>query len=99
MRKTRKAIILVLALCLLLCSTTALAAEGDNGAIAAMTNLVDFMYGITRIIGIIMALFGIVQFGLSFSNHDPSQRVTGSMFILGGVIILFAREIIGLIGG
>ncbi len=99
MKKARKTLILVIAVCILLFSTVALAAEGDNGAIEAMNNLVDFLYGITRIIGSIMALFGIVQLGLSFSNHDPSQRVTGAMFILGGVIILFAKEIIVLIGG
>ena len=99
MIKTKRILVLALALSLLFCCTIAFAAEGDTDAIAAMNRLVDFLYGLTRIIGGIMALFGIVQFGLSFAQHDPSQRVQGAMFIIGGVIILFAKEIIGLIGG
>ncbi|MDD7114334.1 MAG: glutamyl-tRNA amidotransferase, partial [Lachnospiraceae bacterium] len=43
--------------------------------------------------------FGIVQVGLSLKSHDPSQRANGIMTVAGGIIITFAKEILGLITG
>ena len=99
MMKLKKPLVLVLMICVLLFSTIALAAEGSTDPIGAMNNLVDLLYGVTRIVGVVMILWGIVQLGISMSNHDPSQRVIAFMIITGGIIILFAKEIIGLIGG
>ena len=99
MKKTKRILVFVLAACILLFGTVALAAEGDANAIGAMNNLVDLLYGVTRVIGVVMVLWGIVQLGISLAQHDPSQRITAFMFIVGGILILFAKEIIGLIGG
>lgn len=41
----------------------------------------------------------IVQVGLSFQSHDPSQRSNGFLTLAGGVIITFAKEILNLIVG
>ena len=62
-------------------------------------SLTDFLFGIVKIVGIVSVLFGIVQVGLSISNHDPSQRAQGFMFLAGGVIVFFAPEIIGFLTG
>ena len=43
--------------------------------------------------------WGIVQVGLSFQSHDPSQRSNGFLTLAGGVIITFAKEILNLIVG
>ena len=43
--------------------------------------------------------FGIVQFGLSLKSHDPSQRANSVLTIGGGIIITFAKEILGIITG
>ena len=51
--------------------------------IAVVNNLSDF----------------IVQVGLSFQSHDPSQRSNGFLTLAGGVIITFAKEILNLIVG
>ena len=99
MKKSKKVLIVVMAVCILLFSTVALAAEGDTDAIGAMNNLVELLYGVTRVIGVVMILWGVVQLGISLAQHDPSQRVTAFMFIVGGILILFAKEIIGLIEG
>ena len=48
---------------------------------------------------VILLGWGIVQVGLSFQSHDPSQRSNGFLTLAGGVIITFAKEILNLIVG
>lgn len=50
-------------------------------------------------VGLILLGWGIVQVGLSFQSHDPSQRSNGFLTLAGGVIITFAKEILNLIVG
>ena len=69
-------------------STTAFAA-GDP--LTVVNNLSDFIFGFIRAIGLILLGFGIVQVGLSLKSHDPS--------LAGGIIIVFAKEILTLITG
>ena len=76
-------------------STTAFAA-GDP---LTVVNLSDFIFGFIRAIGLILLGFGIVQVGLSLKSHDPSQRANGFLTLAGGIIIVFAKEILTLITG
>ena len=43
--------------------------------------------------------WGIVQVGLSFQSHDPSQRSNGFLTLAGGIVITFTKEILTLITG
>ena len=72
-------------------------AAGDP--LTVVNNLSDFIFGLIRAIGLILLGFGIVQVGLSFKSHDPSQRANGFMTLAGGIIITFAKEILNLITG
>lgn len=78
-------------------SLTAFAAGGDP--LTVVNNLSDFIFGFIRAIGLILLGFGIVQVGLSLKSHDPSQRANGFLTLAGGVIIVFAKEILTLITG
>jgi trbC/VIRB2 family len=78
-------------------STTAFAAGGDP--LTVVNNLSDFIFGFIRAIGLILLGFGIVQVGLSLKSHDPSQRANGFLTLAGGIIIVFAKEILTLITG
>ena len=40
-------------------------------------NLIDFIGGVVKVVGVVAVLFGVVQLGLSIANHDPSQRAQG----------------------
>ena len=85
-------------LTVLLCfSVNAFASEGDP--ITVVNNLSDFIFGLIRAVGIILLGWGIVQVGLSFQSHDPSQRSNGFLTLAGGVVITFAKEILTLITG
>ena len=78
----------------LLGSVTALAA-GDP--ISTINNLSTFIFGLIRAVVLIVLGWGIVQVGLSFQSHDPSQRSNGFLTLAGGVVITFAKEILDLI--
>lgn len=90
------AIVIMLAL-VITCSVTVFAANDDP--LQTVNNLSDFIFGLIRAIGLILLGFGIVQVGLSLKSHDPSQRANGFLTLAGGVIIVFAKEILNLITG
>ena len=75
----------------------AVLAPGDP--ITVVNNLSDFIFGLIRAVGLILLGWGIVQVGLSFQSHDPSQRSNGFLTLAGGVVITFAKEILNLIVG
>lgn len=76
---------------------TVFAAENDP--LAVINNLSDFIFGVIRAVGLILLGWGIVQIGLSFQSHDPSQRSNGFLTLAGGVVVTFAKEILTLITG
>ena len=71
----------------------------NNDPVTVINNLSTFIFGLIRAVGLIMLGFGIVQIGLSFKSHDPSQRANGFLTLAGGVIITFAKEILTIITG
>ncbi len=72
-------------------------AAGDP--MSAVNNLSNFIFGLIRAIGMIILGFGVVQVGLSFKSHDPSQRANGFLTLAGGIIITFTKEILNIITG
>ena len=74
-------------------------AFADGDPLAVINNLSNFIFGLIRAIGIILAGWGIVQVGISIQSHDPSQRSNGFLTLAGGIIIMFAKEILNLITG
>ena len=63
--------------------------------LAVVSNLSDFVFSLIRAIGLILLGWGVVQVGLSFQSHDPSQRSQGFLTLAGGLVITFAKEILG----
>ena len=79
------------------CMPVTASAAGDP--LTVINNLSDFIFGVIRAVGLILLGWGIVQIGLSFQSHDPSQRSNGFLTLAGGVIVTFAKEILALITG
>lgn len=69
-----------------------------NGASDAVQNLADYIFDIAKVVGVIMAFFGLLQVGISISQHDASQRMTGILLVAGGAIIFFAQDILSIMG-
>ncbi len=87
--------VLALVLCAAL-TVPALAAGSDP--LTIVNNLSDFIFSIIKALGIIILGWGIVQVGMSFQSHDASQRTQGFLCLFGGLMIAFAKEILGVIG-
>ena len=81
-------------LCFCCFSIPAFAASDPLGVV---NNLSDFIFSLIRAIGLILLGWGVVQVGLSFQSHDPSQRSQGFLTLAGGLVITFAKEILDLI--
>ena len=77
---------------------TAVTAYADD-PLTVVNNLSDFIFSMIRAIGMIILAFGIVQIGLSLKSHDPSQRANGFLTFFGGVVIMFAKDILTMITG
>ena len=78
---------------------TAMPAFAAGDPLGVVNNLSTFIFGLIRAVGLILLGWGIVQVGLSFSSHDPSQRSNGFLTLAGGVVITFAKEILNTIVG
>lgn len=89
--------VLIFLLCSIFCVTAFAATGGDP--LETVNNLSTFIFAIIRAVGLILLGWGIVQVGLSLQSHDPSQRSNGFLTLAGGVIIVFAKEILDLIIG
>ena len=94
------AVVVMVVSMILSMTVPAFAAPADGGdPISVVNNLSEFIFGLIRAVGLILLGWGIVQVGLSFQSHDPSQRSNGFLTLAGGVIITFAKEILNLIIG
>ena len=67
--------------------------------ISTVNKLSDFIFSLIRAIGLILLGLGIMQVGLSFKSHDPSQRSNGFLTVAGGIVIVFTKEILLMITG
>ena len=87
------------ALCLLgaLLAVPAFAEGGASGPLDTINNLSDLVFQCVRAVGVIVAGYGIVQIGLAVQSHDSSQRANGFLAFFGGLLIMFAKEILDFI--
>lgn len=78
-RVWRKYFTVVLAVLMVVCVALPVFASsgGSNVALDSINKLSDFVFACIKAIGVILLGFGIVQIGLSFKGHDPSQRANG----------------------
>ena len=67
--------------------------------LSAINKLSEFIFSVIKAVGAIVAVCGLVQFGMSVQSHDPSQRTQGILCILGGLVIYFAKDILDLVTG
>ena len=80
-------------------SLTVMPAMAADDPLAVVDNLSEFIFSLIRAIGLILLGWGIVQVGLSFQSHDPSQRSNGFLTLAGGIVITFTKEILTLTTG
>lgn len=100
-RKTQKRICIFLCVLLGALFLAPACFAADTGVTALdgpLNNLYSLLVAITRIVGAIMLVWGIVQLGISFPAHDTTQRLNAVLFIVGGALIFFVKEIVAFLG-
>ena len=96
-RNIMKAMVVVIAIALFAVSTSVVAFAG--GASEGVKAIYDYIVDITKVAGALLALFGIIQIGVSIAQtHDASQRMTGILLAAGGAMLFFATDILNLMG-
>ena len=98
-RQGRRAFTVFMSLVLGVCCFAMPAFAQASDPLQVVNNLNTFIFAIIRAVGLILLGWGVVQVGLSFQSHDPSQRSQGFLTLAGGIIITFAKEILDLIVG
>ncbi len=66
----------------------------EEDPLQVINNLSNLMSSFISAIGGIILLFGVVQIGMSFNSHDPTQRINGFMTFVAGLIIASAKFIL-----
>ena len=97
-KRARRAYSMVVCVVAMVACLTVPAFAADD-PLAVIENLSEFIFSLIRAIGLILLGWGIVQVGLSFQSHDPSQRSNGFLTLAGGIVITFTKENLTLITG
>lgn len=97
-KRARRAYSMVVCMVAMVACLTVPAFAADD-PLAVIENLSEFIFSLIRAIGLILLGWGIVQVGLSFQSHDPSQRSNGFLTLAGGIVVTFTKEILTLITG
>ena len=67
--------------------------EFDN----AFNNLLSFIKGIARGLGLIWLIYGGLKLAASFNSQDPRERRDGIKSFIAGLLVLFLPEIVNFI--
>lgn len=97
-KRARRAYSMVVCVAAMAACLTVPAFAADD-PLAVIENLSEFIFSLIRAIGLILLGWGIVQVGLSFQSHDPSQRSNGFLTLAGGIVVTFTKEILAIITG
>ena len=67
-------------------------------ASSAMSNLVGIILGLSKLLGAVVAAWGVIQFGLAFKEQDSRAQVDACKTIGAGILIACAKPILKTIG-
>ena len=95
--KFKNIVTIVSILSFLINSITPVYAADDP--LTVINNLSNFIFSLTRAIGSIIVVVSLVQIGMAYQSHDPSQKTNGFLTFVGGIIIMFSKEILNIITG
>ena len=61
-------------------------------------NFFSVLFGIIRVAGVVLLVFGIYQTFQSSHAQDSTGRIQGVFMLGGGLVAVFLREILGFLG-
>ena len=69
-------------------------ATNNDPATKALDGVLDVIYSIVNIIGIILTVVGLVSFAISYYQEDAAGKNRAAMTIATGIVLLILRQII-----
>ncbi len=72
-------------------------AAGDE-VTKILGNLINILFSIITLVGVIALIWGFVQLVLAINGHDPSQRIQSFLTLAGGLLLVFIKSILVAIG-
>ena len=97
--KKKKIYIIAVFIYIVTIGTNTIAFAATDDPLQVINNLSDYIFNILKAVGFILAGLGVVQIGLAFKTHDPSQRAQGILSAVGGILIACSKYIINAIIG
>ncbi len=74
-------------------------AEGEgNEVTTTLSNLVNFIFDILRLLGLLACAWAGFQLATTFSSHDPAQRIQAAAVLAGGLLLVFLKSVLTAIG-
>lgn len=73
-------------------------ADGGDEVLSPMSRLVDLIFSIIRLVGAGVTGWGIFELSSAIRSHDGAQKGQAIAGIAGGLLIIFAKEILQFIG-
>ncbi len=70
---------------------------GGNESNAILVSYKSLLLSAIGVIGLIVLAYGILQWGSSFSSHDPSARNQGILCVFAGLLLCCLPAIMGVI--
>lgn len=73
-------------------------AESGDEVIDSFTKIVDLIFLLVRLVGVIFTVWGVVEFAVAWQAHDGAGRLRGITLVASGLLIVFAKEILAYAG-
>ena len=75
-----------------------LASTGVAEIDTPINNLLTMFFGLLKVVGVFVGLFGLVQIVMAGFSHDSTKRIMGITCIMGSVVLFFAKQILEFLG-
>ncbi len=76
----------------------AFAASAANEFETPAKNLIELVFTFIKYGGILLSIWGLVQFFIAMNNHDSTQKMGGAWMFLGGIAMVFLKSMLNGIG-
>ncbi len=84
----------LLILAVVACMGIAVPAHAGEAPITAINKFSDLFFSAIQAVGLILVGYGLIQIGISLKNQDASQRSQAILALVGGLFIVFAKNLV-----
>lgn len=94
----RRTVTLVVTVLLILTVTIIPVFAEEDGVTDSLTKFDNLLFSILRLIGVASCAWGVFEISMSLQSHDGSQKSRGIAFLVGGLVVVFTKEFLTMLG-